>query len=186
MPKRTASYVRGLTETRAYAAGEIQRYQQILVDVQEQLSAAQMDMAACDRLIKKYDSRLDPTKIEPVRATKRYGRYGNLRQAIVESLRDVYPGELTTTLIALEIQIRFGIDFITPAQRKGWVNCSVASALRALVAAGIVERLHDPRVITGEAGRWRLRSGSGPSADRLLEQLEASGEVVPDPDAVPE
>jgi hypothetical protein len=178
MPKKITSYLRGLTETRAYAAGEVERYQRILAEVQEYLAAAQMDLAACDRLIKKYDGRLDPTRIEPVHANRRYGGYGKLRQAIIEILGDASPGELSTTLIAIELQIRFGIEFMNSAARKRWINGSVSPALRALVYDGIVERLHDPRIFTGEAGRWRLRSAISPSAAHLLKQLEIRGDVI--------
>lgn len=181
MPKKITSYLRGLTETRAYAAGEIERYQRILAEVQEHLAAARMDLAACDRLIKKYDGRLDPTQIEPVHAKRRYGGYGKLRQAIIEILGDASPGELSTTLIAIEVQIRFGLEFLNSADRNRWINGSVSPALRALVYDGIAERLHDPRVFSGEAGRWRLRSASGPSADNLLEQLAELGTPVDEP-----
>jgi hypothetical protein len=36
------------------------------------------------------------------------------------------------------------------------------------------------------AGHWQLQSVSDPLADHLLEQLGASGEAVPESDAVPE
>lgn len=182
MPKKIISYLRGLTETRAYAAGEIERYQRILAELQEHLAAAQMDLAACDRLIKKYDGRLDPTQIEPVHAKRRHGGHGKLRQAIIEILGDASPGELSTTLIAIELQIRFGIEFMNSADRKRWINGSVSPALRALVYDGIIERLHDPRVFTGEAGRWRLLSAIGASADHLLEQLASSGQPIDSPE----
>ena len=180
--KKRSSHLRELTETRANAAGEIRHYERILAEVQELLAIARSDLAACDRLIRKYDVRLDPTRIKPVRARTQYGGSGRLRKAIVQVLREVYPGNLTTSQIAIEIQLQFGIEFATPFERKRWFDNSLTRALRAMLRDGIVERLHNPRVNTGEAGRWRVRSSSGPSADHLLEQLVALGAPVDEPE----
>lgn len=70
--KKRSSHLRELTETRANAAGEIRHYERILAEVQELLAIARSDLAACDRLIRKYDVRLDPTRIKPVRARTQY------------------------------------------------------------------------------------------------------------------
>jgi len=60
--RKTPSYLKGLAETRARAAGDVLRLQQILDQVKESLAKAQAEVEACDVLIKKFDDRLEPTE----------------------------------------------------------------------------------------------------------------------------
>lgn len=72
--RKTPSYLKGLAETRARAAGDVQRLQQIYQEIGRHLARAEKDMAACDCLIQNFDERLDPSLIEPIHAWQ--GRYG--------------------------------------------------------------------------------------------------------------
>lgn len=177
MPKKVSSYVKGLVETRARAAGDLERLRRIHAELSARIATAEADIAACDRLIRKFDGRLDPSLIEPLH-TRSYGGRGRLRAAVLDQLQLAYPGEVTTSELAVEMQIKFGFDFLTATQRDNWVRGSLARALRDLHAEGLAERMHDPMLRTGEPGRWRLRPASAPSTSDLLAQLSAQGEEL--------
>ena len=96
--KKTPSYMKGLAEDRARAAGDVERYVKIAKDVADALEAAQMTLAACDLLIRRIDARLNPNEIPPIRAHKYYGgARGKLRDSVVDILKTAAPGTVTTT-----------------------------------------------------------------------------------------
>jgi hypothetical protein len=51
--RKTPSYLKALAKTCARAAGDVVR----LSDIRDEVTAAQGELAACDRLIQKYDAR---------------------------------------------------------------------------------------------------------------------------------
>jgi len=73
--RKTPSHLKGLAETRARSAGDVQRLQKLYEEVGKKLTEATAEVDACDRLIRKFDERLNPELIKPIRAWK--GRYGN-------------------------------------------------------------------------------------------------------------
>jgi|GEM_PF-4648916 len=112
--QKTPSYLKGLAETRARAAADVLRYQQIIDEVMVSLARAQAEVDACDMLIRKFDDRLDPTQIEPVAHWKgRYGKRGALKEAamgrqvsaelILEDLLGVDVGEVGHRAVALVV-----------------------------------------------------------------------------------
>lgn len=81
--RKTPSYLKGLAETRARVAGDLQRYekqhpqlevklkaaeadldrcQRLYSGVCRGLAEAKADLESCDRLIRKFDDRLDPSQ----------------------------------------------------------------------------------------------------------------------------
>lgn len=72
MPKTIPSYLKRLVEASIRAGGDLERYTQILAEITEKVAAARAEVEACDRLIRKFDVRLVPDQIEPVRS-HRYG-----------------------------------------------------------------------------------------------------------------
>jgi hypothetical protein len=57
------------------------------VQVAQKLAVAQTDLEACDRLIRKCDSRINPEEIEQISAWKgRYGKRGALKTFLSEGL----------------------------------------------------------------------------------------------------
>lgn len=82
--QKVPSYLKGLAETRARVHAERSRLERLHVKIGQRLAEATAECDACDRLIKKYDGRLDPTTIVPIRAWQgRYGKRGALKQAIL-------------------------------------------------------------------------------------------------------
>lgn len=184
--RKTPSYLKGLAETRARVAGDLLRYQEIYEEIGRKMAEAAAELEACDRLIRKFDERLAPERIEPIRAWKgRYGERGALVEAIKRLLQSRAPDAVTTTEIGWELQLQFRLDFSTAQEKTRWQTNSVAPALKKLVAENVVERLHDVAP-TGEVGRWRWKSDDVLLLDHLRAQAEAAGVSTQQCDDVPE
>jgi hypothetical protein len=182
--KKTPSYLKGLAENRARAAGEVRRYEKIASDVNDLLQTARQALGACDLLIRRFDARLTPEDIQPIRPPKFYGgKRGQLRNTIVEILKAEAPETITTSQIGVEIQIRFLLTFETPAARTDWQCNSIGRLMRKLFKQGLVDRLHDPAALTEEGARWRWKSDAALSSDHLRQQVEAKGGSVQQYDA---
>jgi hypothetical protein len=177
--KKTPSYLKGLAETRARAAGEVTRYEKIAADVDDLLRKARDALAACDLLIVRFDARLSPEDIEPIRPPKFYGgKRGQLRKTVTEILKREASGTVTTSQIGAEIQIRFLLTFETPAERTAWQCNSIGRLLRKLFKEGLIDRLHDPEALTEDGARWRWKQCAASSPDHLRELVEAQGGSV--------
>jgi hypothetical protein len=117
-----------------------------------------MDVESCDRLIKKYDSRLRPELIEPIREWRHHkGKRGDLKILLLEILKQRAPAALTLIEICCEIEMRWKLIFLTEPDHKSWRRDAVGRALRTLAAERKIVALHtmkggDP---TSEVGRWR-------------------------------
>ncbi len=177
--KKTPSYLKGLAETRARAAGEVSRYEKIAADVNDLLRRARDTLAACDLLIVRFDARLSPEDIEPIRPPKFYGgKRGQLRKTVTEILKREAPRAVTTSQIGVEIQVRFLFTFETPAARTVWQCNSIGRLLRKMFEQGLLDRLHDPNAITELGALWRWKSGSACSSDHLRDLVVAQGGKV--------
>lgn len=174
--RKTPSYLKGLAETRARVAADVQRYQQLHNEIGQTLEKAKAELVACDTLIRKFDERLNPELIEPIKAWKgRYGKRGARKEAILEMLQAKAPDFVTTTEIVWALQVRFRLDFFDWREKDNWARNSVGNLLRELVKQGLVQRLHDPTANTGESGRWRwVNAGCEALAD-LTALAESSG-----------
>jgi hypothetical protein len=138
--RRTRSYLRGLTETQARAAGSLQRLKKLRSEVQRKLKVAKADaerhpemeielarkiegawtdLKSCDWLICKFDSRLDPSEIEPIVAWKgRYGKRSVRREAVSRILRDHAPVALSIPELSKVIIQEFQLTFATETAMK--------------------------------------------------------------------
>ena len=158
--QKTPSYLKGLAETRARAAADVLRYQQIIDEVMVSLARAQAEVDACDMLIRKFDDRLDPTQIEPVAHWKgRYGKRGALKEAVLALLAERAPEVLNTTEIGWQMQRKFDIRFDHWKERKRWITNSLARCLKKMAKAGLIEPGPDPR-LPGAPGSWRMARGA--------------------------
>lgn len=130
--RKTHSYLKGLAETRARAAGSLQRltseverklkvakadverYQKMEIELARNLEEARTDLKSCDWLIRKFDSRLDPEEIEPIVAWKgRYGKRGALKEAVSCILTDHAPVALSIPDLSKVIILEFQLTFAT-------------------------------------------------------------------------
>ena len=55
MRQKVLSYLKGLAENRARAAGDIARFERISEEVAAKIAEARLVLDSCDRLIKRYD-----------------------------------------------------------------------------------------------------------------------------------
>lgn len=178
---KTPSYLKGLAETRARAAGDVLTYEKMHADVTKRLGDARMELEACDRLIKKFDKRLDPNRIEPIRGTTgRYKRHGGLRDCLLDYLKDQYPSEVSTSELSLFAQAEFDLAFAGWKAYHAWMNNSLGRQIRRLCDEGLIERMHDALAPpSGEAGRWRWKgAASSPTLEGLRQQAAVSGVSV--------
>lgn len=143
MRKKVRSYLKGLAENRARAAGDIERLEAMAAQVTSALVEARLDLESCDRLIRKYDPRLRPERIAPVREWRHHkGKRGDLRQLLIEIIAQKAPAPLTLTEICCEIEMRWELTFLTDLDRSSWRRDCVARALRSLVVQKKIAALH--------------------------------------------
>lgn len=185
--RKTPSYLKGLAETRARAHGDMERYQKLADEIAAKIAEAKETLESCDRLIRKFDIRLDPAEIPSVKGWQgRYGKRGALSEAIIEHLRHAYPNDLSTTELSWLLQLQFRLDFSTSNARTRWHDNTLRSAFRRLRLQGIIERVHELPISTNvEVGRWRLKSDAGLLADHLMRRVAAmDASVLHDDDAL--
>lgn len=158
--RKTPSYLKGLAETHGRALADVERLERLQKEVAERLAQAREELNASGILIKKFDARLDPSRIPPVHHWQgRYGKRGALAGAIERILQEAAPDEVLTTEIVIKLQLEFGLDFTTEKECRTWVKNSVLRRLKVLVENGMVERLHDSKSHTELVGRWRWAGG---------------------------
>lgn len=187
MPRKIPSYLKGLRDARARADGDIRRLTALVEAMTTDIRQAQATLDACDILIRKFDANLDPSTIPPNRGLGRVpAPRGALKSAIVEYLQERYPAEITTGELTRAMQVQFKMDFDSWEALWKWQHGSLTRRLKKLLDEGLVERLHDPMASTGEAGRWRWKSETDLSPDRLRERAEAAGVAVRESDGDPD
>ena len=163
MRKKIRSYLKGLAENRARAAGDIIRFERIAAEVNEKLTNARLDVESCDRLIKKYDARLKPERIGPIRVWPHHkGKRGELKNLLIEIIEREAPSEVSLVELCNEVEIRWELTFLTEIERTCWRRDAIGRALRRLSQAGRIAAVHSRRGGSpNEAvGRWRATSGS--------------------------
>jgi hypothetical protein len=199
--RKTPSYLRGLAETRARAAGSLQRlknlrsevqrklkvakadverYQKMEAELAPKLEEARTDLKSCDWLIRKFDSRLDPSEIEPIVAWKgRYGKRGALKETISRLLKDHAPMALSIPELSKVIILEFQLTYATDKALKAWAHNSLGGVLKTLLSDGLVERVDAPRTEWGGSdGRWRWKISAEAPLDELRSSAEGAGVEV--------
>lgn len=175
--QRTPSYLKGLAETRARAAGDVERLTQLHSEITRLLENAKAEVASCDLLIRKFDKQLDPTKIPAIRAWKgRYGKRGALREAVLRVVETAWPEAITTLELAAKVQLELKLDFVTAGERDRWYDYSLRNLLRKCVEAGVLERAEPISSPTGRTvNRWRWVSQTVTELGALREVAQATG-----------
>jgi hypothetical protein len=183
--KKIETYLKKLAEKRARAAGDVERYSKATEQSAALLAKAQSVLGACDVLIAEYDERLDPSVIESIKTWHNHPKKrGDLKATLVDILKAASPKWLTTDEICDEVEARWKLQFIIPADRTEWKRGSIGRQLRRHASSGLIETSHDRGVAaTVVAGLWRWKTGPAPSLDRLKAKLEDAGQVVHRSDA---
>lgn len=184
--RKTSSYLKGLAETRARTAGDVERLTRIHDEISQQIASAQAELAACDRLIVKFDQRLNPGLIKPIHEHRRYGKHGALLQTVRRAIEEAWPEAITTSEVSWAVQLELELHFLTYSEKKRWLDNSLRGAIKKLLARGEIERTHElADAFNGEVGRWRWKKDSCLSLDHLRLQAEAAGVEVQEHDGVP-
>ena len=119
--KKTPSALKWLAEKRARVAFDLDTKQKILRDLETQITDLQADLAALDRSITIYDSRIDPTWIESVNGWRgSYGKRGALKEAVKGFIQDAFPNAIASSDLETLICLKFGIAFVTLIEREQW------------------------------------------------------------------
>ena len=175
--QRTPSYLKGLAETRARAAGDVERLKQLHTEIARLLESAKAEVASCDLLIRKFDKQLDPTKIPPIRAWKgRYGKRGAFREAVLRVFEAAWPESVSTTELAAKMQLEFKLDFSTARERDQWCDQSLRNLLRVCAKDGVLERDEPALSPAGRTvNRWRWVPQEATELNALREAAQAIG-----------
>ena len=178
--RKTPSYLKGLAETRARAAGDVNRLKNIYDEIGQKLTSAKRALEACDLLIQRFDERLDPGLIQPIHAWQgRYGKRGALMDEVRRIIQSAWPDEITTTEIVWSAQLQFQISFVTWQAKKRWQDNSLRTAIKTLLAKGEIERVHDVSDgLIGVVGRWRWKPEPFLSLDDLHAHAADGGVAV--------
>lgn len=174
---RTPPDVKWLLNERAALAGEVSkaevtqagllakqaRLERQLAGVQALLarslvaqSRTQASIDALDATLALAHSRVEPTAGGTVDAwAGKYGKRGGLGEFIAQSLREVAPASLTTSVLMDLAARHFGLAFPLQADRRSF-NKSVNSSLTWLRKRGQAEPLHSREL--GSHGVWRWKA----------------------------
>ena len=154
--KNTTAALKYLAEKRGRIAHELAVAKRVAEDVNRRAKKLEADLVATDRVLVNFDSKIDPTKIEPVAAHTRYGARGALKAAVVGVLKLHEPEWVATDTVEALVCLELGLTFETPAERKRWYDNSFRKQLKRLVEEGEAERQAAPASGAAEVGYWRL------------------------------
>jgi hypothetical protein len=157
--KKLPSYLKGLVESRARSAGDLERLEHLRARIDEEIEAAHERLESADTLMLEFNPLIDPGQIEPVRG--RRARTGKVKEVIDQVLLEAAPQALPTPEIAFLVAERIEIRFSIVGEYRTWaVNC-VYRALHKKLEGGLVERQQEPR----QATYWRLPRAGGEVRD---------------------
>lgn len=163
---RTRSEVKWLANELAATAGEMERIDVELV----RLRARKKQLQRVHRALSAVSAQLAvpdlPGLVPSVRARVRYNGRGNLRGWLRATLLAANPQAVSSAVLTEMAAVEFGLHFASSEQRSQFRRNALTRALRKLLVAGVVERLHDPGGLTGLAGLWRWKTHA-PRLDEL-------------------
>lgn len=97
----------------------------------------------------------------------RYGGRGQLRSWLKATLQAAAPAALDTATLTEMAEAAFGLEFQTKQARLRFISNTLGRALRAMLDAGQVERIHNYTGVAYRAGVWRWTGGAAQSLGQL-------------------
>lgn len=159
----------GLRAKQARLEHQLAKVQFLMERSQCAQTRAQASMDALDTTMALAHSRLEPTAGGVVEAwAGKYGKRGGLGEFIAQSLREVAPAPLTTSVLMDLAARHFGITFPLALDRRSF-NKSVNSSLYWLRKRGLAEPRHSREL--GSHGIWRWKAQM-PTLSELLERQQ--------------
>ncbi len=154
---RTPSQVKWVVNEIAAIRGEIERIDATLTQLAQRKASLEH---VCESLEQVAWAIVPTPPVEApqiVHAQGRYGRRGALRNWLRETLRQAHPAALDTVSLAQRAIEVFDLQFNSAHERNRFRTDNLGSALRRLVDAGEVERLHDADRRNERTGVWRWK-----------------------------
>ena len=137
--------------------GELERIDLELARLTALRESVEHARAACQHTLEYQAGRQVPG-LPTVRAHRQYGRYGGLKQFLLDTLKDASPMQLTTSELAEKALVRFGLAMSCPEELYDFKVNSVGRGLRWLQSLGLIERLKMKRRVAGALGTWRWKA----------------------------
>lgn len=102
---------------------------------------------------------------------EKYGGRGHLRHWIRDVLQSVAPAPIDTFTLLAMAEATFQLEFTSEKLRQAYCRNTLGRALRAMLAHGEVERLHDPET-ANKPGVWRWVGDRQPSLQHLASGVQ--------------
>jgi hypothetical protein len=152
--------------------GEVQRRERKIESERAAIELLDGQIAAYDKKIKTYNSRMRPDLVRPIRSSHRYigvdGKPERLKDAIIQLLKASMPEGLTTTELLDLLQERFSLAVEGSWGRYMQKN-NVTGALRAMVSRGEVSSERHSVRTGGFLNTWKWIKDDVPSLAKLLQ-----------------
>lgn len=164
--QKTPSYLKGLAETRARADAtasrcatmisetiqfidrarqELAEAEASLLRLQDRKEFAEKERDSCDVLIRSFDGRLNPEKIEPIAGWKgRYGKRGALKATVLAYMKERAPEPVSIRELSLAVRTALQMPAMLSWEESAWQENSLRPALRDFQAKGMVARIETP------------------------------------------
>lgn len=156
--KNTPSALKWLAEKRARISFDLEAKRRIMQDVESQVTELQADLVSLDRVIKIYDSQVDPKEIAPINGWKgSYGKRGALKEAMKTFIREAAPNPISSLDLETLVCLKFNLTFETSTARYKWREGGFRTTIKALIRDGLIERVGDPAEWVGQVShlRWK-------------------------------
>lgn len=102
---------------------------------------------------------------------ERYGGRGRLRTWIRDVLQGISPEPIDTFTLLAMAEAAFQLEFSSDQSRQSYCRNTLGRALRAMLAAKEVERLHD-RETANKPGVWRWVGARIPTLEQLASRAQ--------------
>lgn len=156
MAKRTRPDIKWLINETAMLQGELDRIDVELARLTALRESVERARAACQHTLEYQAGRQVPG-LPTVRAHRQYGRYGGLKEFMLDTLREASPAQFTTAELAEKALAHFGLTMSCPDELYDFKVNTVGRGLRWLQSLGLIERLTTKRRVAGALGTWRWK-----------------------------
>ena len=154
---RIAPEVKWVANEVAAIRGELERVDESLARLTARRVKLQEKLAALENVAEQLAAVPFVDVAVTVRAHGRYGERGALRNWLRLVLKQAYPSALDSLSLTDRAVEVFGLQFASAHERYRFTTDNLGSALRRLVDAGELERIHDARRPSNRTGAWRWK-----------------------------
>ena len=155
MATKTRPDIKWLINETAVLQGELERIELELARLTTQRESVERARAACQHTLD-YQAGRQVRGLPTVRAHRHYGRYGALKEFMLDTLREASPAQFTTSELAEKALAHFGLTMSCTEELYDFKVKTVGRGLRWLLSLGLIERLTTKHRVAGALGTWRL------------------------------